>query len=763
MSGTPRKALKPEDSEQLGRLSRQLLRSWADGKGADLTTLIGSVHTSLRTVFLHELVRTDLEMRYRHQKPVLLEEYIHQFPALLSAESLPPELIFEEYRARRLYSDAPALESYRERFPAQFDRLRQLSDRHAAGTLRAGEDDRTPAPPRPLDAERALPPTAVPSAPTVRTVPPLPRTLDPGSNPTIDPGAGNTSAVGSDWGSAELPIARLYKLQETIGRGEFGQVYRALAPGGVEVAVKRLFRPIQDDSCQREQQALELIKSLRHTFLLQTHAYWIENGQLHIVMELADGSLHDWFVECRNKGLPGIPKPQLLAYFAEVAEALDFLHSRGILHRDIKPANLLRMNGHAKVTDFGLARLFQGDRATGTLCGTPRYMAPEVWDEHVSGHIDQYSLALAFMDMAVDRNMAKRVTFEQVKQQHKHGKHDFQGFSAAEEAVLRKALSVDPNKRYPTCREFVAALKKASEPPPRRDRRALLQWLVPAVLAAVLLGLVARALLRSPRHEEQAEASYPLPAGYEAVELVEGEPPGRIVYTGLPAAGPIEFVLIPRTSERGLPPFYITRDKITNKQFGAAMDDPATQELLAKMKQRAPWAILGQWRTGKAAKPLPDRPVESLPVTKVTALEAHVFAERLGGQLPSGEQWDKAGGWYDDKRPEGPYRRKFAVPDNRGPVPAGWDKDDESAFGCRGMAATGREFTRDVSELNRGLRFPQDVLGKQQYGLLLRGRSFDDPEPFRFEMREVAESLDYWETRRDIGFRVVVEPTEWKE
>jgi hypothetical protein len=766
MPSSPRDVLKPEDAQHLGRLSRQLLRSWADGKGADLRALVGSVSDSLRLTFLCELIRTDLEMRYRHQRPILLEEYVRQFPSLLSTKTVTPELIFEEWRARRLYSDAPPLESYRARFPDQFDRIRALVEQHSTGTLRAGDDERTPAPPLPLDAESALPPTLMPAPPTVRTVPPLPTPIDGrDTNPTIDP-AKETKADGvlPGAGASELSIARLYQQQETIGRGEFGQVYRALAPGGVEVAVKRLFRPIHDDTCQRERQALELIKSLRHTFLLQTHAYWIENGQLHIVMELADGSLNDWFAECRNKGLPGIPRKELLAYFAEVAEALDFLHSRGILHRDIKPANLLRVNGHAKVTDFGLARLFRDDQAVGTLCGTPRYMAPEVWDEHVSGHLDQYSLALTFMDMAVDRNMSKRQTFEAVKRQHQGGTHDFTGFTPGEAAVLRKALSVDPNGRYPTCRDFVAALKKANEPPPTTSRRSVLPWAMAALAVLLLGGLAAWALLRPPVGGEVETPTFPLPEGYEAVDAEEGKPPRRIVYTGLPGAGPIEFVLVPRTTPgKGLASFYITRDKVTNKQYEAGMADARLQAALAKMKKEDPDAVPGRWREGTMSKGKPDRPAEKLPVTMVTALEAHLFAARLGGQLPTGEQWDKAGGLYDDNRPEGPYRKKFQPPAGRGPVPAGWDQDDESEFGCRGMSATGREFTQDVLDVVK-TRFPQEVLGKKELGVRLRGRSFDDGVPFRFEMaRQFPESLEYWMPNSDVGFRVVVEPTGWKE
>src|SRR5579862_6447899 len=122
-----------------------------------------------------------------------------------------------------------------------------------------------------------------------------------------------------------------YRLIERIGGGGFGEVWRAEAPGGLHKAIKFVFGDLRGagDAGQRAEQelkALSRVKTVRHPYVLSLERYDIIDGQLMIVMELADRNLWDRFKECRAQGLPGIPRDELLRYMEESAEALDLMN-----------------------------------------------------------------------------------------------------------------------------------------------------------------------------------------------------------------------------------------------------------------------------------------------------------------------------------------------------------------------------------------------------------------------------------------------------
>jgi formylglycine-generating enzyme required for sulfatase activity len=154
---------------------------------------------------------------------------------------------------------------------------------------------------------------------------------------------------------------------------------------------------------------------------------------------------------------------------------------------------------------------------------------------------------------------------------------------------------------------------------------------------------------------------------------------------------------------------------------------------------------------------------DSLPVLRVNIMEADCFARWVGGKLPTGSQWDTAGGkglgekapFRDPGIPLQPGDVAINLKDN-GPISGGTALRDESRFGCRDMAGNGLEWTRDLDD---GKSFPPDQLSATDLKHLLvyvRGARYYYPEPFRFENK--AEPMDFVEADPALGFRVVVEP-----
>jgi hypothetical protein len=394
-----------------------------DGQGpVPLHSFIPTPSDPLRAAVLHELIKTDLEIRWRRDLNVTLEEYAQEFPELGTPRSLSPLLVYEEFRVRQRFGDHPPLEAYQARFPNQFPALERLVQEQ----------------PIPTATRRAPPPTSPP--------PPRP-------------------AVEAPADSQGLLVSGIYKPIRKIGKGAFGEIWRGEAPGGVEVALKMIFGSVVPEAAERELHALELIKRLRHVFLLPIHAYWQLQDRLLIAMELADGSLRHRLDECRQAGLMGIPVRELLRYFREAAEAIDFLHSRHVLHRDIKPENLLHLERHAKVADFGLARVVEQSQrlVTTSSCGTPAYTAPEVfWRGKVGEHSDQYSLAATYAELRLGRPLFPSRNWYTLMHDHLERTPDLVPLLNAEEQVVRRALAKDPAQRFDSCCEFVNALLRAA-------------------------------------------------------------------------------------------------------------------------------------------------------------------------------------------------------------------------------------------------------------------------------------------------------------
>lgn len=201
---------------------------------------------------------------------------------------------------------------------------------------------------------------------------------------------------------------------EMIGTGGMGAVYRARQPRLDRfVALKVLVCPsekLSDFSLRFEREARVLAR-LNHPHIVSVHDF----GEIdrtgagleplyYILMEFVDGSDLNRLI-----GSAGVSQDKILRLVGQICEALQYAHDQGVTHRDIKPSNLLvDRRGNLKIADFGLAKLLRGDETlamdltlTGALMGTPRYMAPELWEASatVDHRADLYSLGVVLQDL----------------------------------------------------------------------------------------------------------------------------------------------------------------------------------------------------------------------------------------------------------------------------------------------------------------------------------------------------------------------------
>ena len=266
--------------------------------------------------------------------------------------------------------------------------------------------------------------------------------------------------------SHEEPL-KGYRLLERLGRGGFGEVWKVEAPGGLLKAMKFVFGDLDacdEDSRPAEQElkALKRVQTIRHPYILSLERYDIIDGQLMIVMELADRNLWDRYRECRGQGLPGVPRDELLSYMEETAEALDLMNNYyRIQHLDVKPQNLFLVFNHIKVGDFGLAKLLEGQMTKVTGGVTPVYAAPETFEGHVSRFSDQYSLAIVFQEMLTGVRPFAGANTRQLLMQHISGTPDLHPLPIADKPIIARALSKKPTDRWPTCTELVRGLKRS--------------------------------------------------------------------------------------------------------------------------------------------------------------------------------------------------------------------------------------------------------------------------------------------------------------
>ncbi len=212
-------------------------------------------------------------------------------------------------------------------------------------------------------------------------------------------------------GALSLPTGQLFagrfEVQEEIGRGGMGMVYRALDRElGDQVAIKTL-RPelLQDPTLlERFKSEIRLARHISSKHVVRTHDIGERDGVYYLTMEYVEGITVRELLDTRGK----LGTAPTLAIASQLAQSLVAAHEQGVIHRDIKPQNLLLdAAGVLKVMDFGVARIAGGSAnltEAGMIVGTPAYMAPEqMLGEKIDERTDLYAAGVVLFECLLGR------------------------------------------------------------------------------------------------------------------------------------------------------------------------------------------------------------------------------------------------------------------------------------------------------------------------------------------------------------------------
>lgn len=266
-------------------------------------------------------------------------------------------------------------------------------------------------------------------------------------------------------------VANRYAVSAQIGRGGMATVWRAHDTVlERDVALKRLRPSLMDDaeSAERFRREAETVARLTHPGLVRLLDRGEDEEGPFLVMELVDGE--DLKARIRREG--ALDPHEAARICAEVARALDHAHRHGIVHRDIKSQNvLLSGDGHAKLTDFGIARLMEthadaGLTRTGMLVGSSDYLAPEQAEGRpVDGRTDVYSLGIVLWECLTGRLPFPGESFLAIAMRHvtdplPDPRDVVPGIPAHLAACALRAGAKNPAHRFADANRFAHALEE---------------------------------------------------------------------------------------------------------------------------------------------------------------------------------------------------------------------------------------------------------------------------------------------------------------
>jgi serine/threonine-protein kinase len=310
-------------------------------------------------------------------------------------------------------------------------------------------------------------------------------------------------------------LADRYELEELVGTGGMSSVFRAhdrLLDRKVALKILHQQYSGDDDYVERFRREARSVAALSHPNIVTVIDRGEYDGRQFIVFEYIEGENLKRLIERRGPA----PVSTALELAMEIARGLSFAHQQGLVHRDVKPQNvLLNGDGHAKVTDFGIARSLDvqhGMTQTGTVLGTSDYIAPEqAQGQRVDEHTDVYSLGIVLYELLTGEVPFQGENFVAVAMRHINEpppsvRDRRPDVSPRIDAAVQRAMAKNPEDRFQTmaefCQELEACLAEfqasagtqvapAAARSPRRRRPGVSPWpFVLALAALIAIGAV---------------------------------------------------------------------------------------------------------------------------------------------------------------------------------------------------------------------------------------------------------------------------------
>jgi serine/threonine protein kinase len=245
-----------------------------------------------------------------------------------------------------------------------------------------------------------------------------------------------------------------YRLKKRLGRGGMAEVYLANDERMQRDVAIKIVSSNQTEFAERFAREAQAMGNLHHDHLLAAYDYGEQEPWLYLIMPYIE---HGTLSDLLKQGPLSLGQAGEL--LQQIASALQYAHQRGLMHRDIKPSNILLRDDHyAYLADFGLARALEGGgdlTQTGTLLGTPEYMAPELAEGSAGKSSDTYALAIVLYQMLTGRvpfrgDSAISTFWKHLRESPRPPSSFNPALPPAVDQVLIRALDKDPSRRYPT-------------------------------------------------------------------------------------------------------------------------------------------------------------------------------------------------------------------------------------------------------------------------------------------------------------------------